>query len=437
MTDFLIYALKSILALGLFALVYRLFLMNDGNFQIRRIYLLISVVLATTLPLFKFTFFVGNTAIPSVLLDEIVIYSNGIRLIKETSTFPVKDYLQILYFMISGFFLLRIAYNITILLIKASKDNHDRKENVKLFIIKDKNISFSFFRNVFIGQTSDEEEQERIFAHERVHALQLHSIDVLYIEILTGLLWFNPMIWWYRNEIKNVHEYLADQGALETGFNKKEYQITLLEHLIGSASISITNSFNYSLIKNRIAMMNKEKMGRKNIWKIFILLPASIIIALAFACTEKSPATNAEKSESMTAYYKAEQMPVFPGGMEALSKFIATNLTYPAEAIENKVQGTVYVQFIVDKDGKIVNGTKDFTILDEESKETVTAREVVVVAYKPVEGSPTENTEMYVELLKKEAKRVISILPVFEKPGMNNGKNVAVAFTIPINFVLQ
>jgi hypothetical protein len=293
MNDFLIYSIKSIIALALFSLAYRISLISEGNFAIRRLYLLSSVILAMLLPFFEFKLPLGNYSLPGVVLDEIIVYSNGIRLIKETSSFPMTYYLQILYFSIAGFLILRVIINTILIIIKTSRNEREPvNEEVKLFILKDKNISYSFFRNIFIGQTADKEEHERILAHEKVHALQLHSIDVLCIEILTCLFWFNPMLWWFRNEIKNVHEYLADKGALENGFNRKAYQITLLEHLIGSASISITNNFNYSLIKNRIAMMNKEKNGRKNIWKVFLLVPVSMVIALAFACTQKNNDTS-------------------------------------------------------------------------------------------------------------------------------------------------
>jgi hypothetical protein len=441
MSDFIIYALKSILSLSLFALVYRIILINEGNFRLRRTYLLISVNLAMILPFFTFTIPFGEYRLPAYLLDEVIVYSNGIRLIKETSSFPLGQFLRYLYFFVTAFLIIRVLLNTIIISIKSAKNVPLLNDKVKLFLLKDKNISYSFFRNIFIGETSDKEEQERILAHETVHALQMHSIDVIYIEILTGLFWFNPFVWWFRNEIKNVHEYLADQGALENGFNRKEYQITLLEHLIGSASISITNSFNYSLIKNRIAMMNKEKNGKKNTWKVFLLLPVSIIIAFAFACTESVPVNNvlagAENQEIRTAYYEAEQMPVFPGGMEALSKFIATNVTYPKDALDKKVQGKVFVQFVVDKSGKVVTNSNSFKVFDKDNKESSVIGEVTVVGYKPAEGSPGENVEQYVELLKKEAVRVISTMPDFEKPGIQKGENVAVVFTIPINFVLQ
>jgi hypothetical protein len=436
MNEFLIYALKSILALALFALAYRISLIGEGNFAIRRLYLLSSVILSMILPFFKLKFPVGNFSLPGVVLDEITVYSNGIRLVKETSSIPLTYYLQIIYFSVAGFLILRVLLNTIVIIIKTSRNMRDpENEEVKLFILKDKNISYSFFRNIFIGQTADKEEQERILAHEKVHALQLHSVDVLFIEILTCLFWFNPMLWWFRNEIKNVHEYLADKGALENGFNRKKYQITLLEHLIGSASISITNNFNYSLIKNRIAMMNKEKNGRKNTWKVFLLVPVSLVIALAFACTQKNTDTNS--SELKPVYYQAEQMPEFPGGFDSLRMYIARNIIYPAEAAKNNVSGKVAVQFVVDENGKIVTESDKYQIFDETKKENSVIKGIVVVAYKPAEGSPTENMDNYIDLLKEEAVRVISSLPDFEKPGIQNGKAVAVQFTLPINFALQ
>jgi hypothetical protein len=442
MNDFLIYALKSIMAFALFALAYRLAFINEGNLIIRRIYLLASASLALILPFIEFRLAFIDYKLPSVVLDEVIVYSNGIRLIKDTSAFPLAKFIKTFYFLVAGFLIFRIIINTLIILHKAIRNKPDKSEQIRLFYLSDKNISYSFFRNIFIGETADSTERDKILAHEKVHSLQLHSIDVLFIEILTGLFWFNPLVWWFRKEIKNVHEYLADQGALETGFNRKEYQITILEHLIGSASLTITNNFNYSLIKNRIAMMNKEKNSRKNTWKVFLLLPVSILIAVAFACTEKNPAgsviSGSENSDIRKAYYEAEQMPSFPGGMDALRKFIATNINYPKEAIAKQIQGKVFVQFIVDEAGKVVTSSDDFRVFDNSKKnETSIIGEVKVVGYKPAEGSPTENMDEYIDLLKKEAVRVVSLLPNFEKPAIQNGTPVAVVFTIPISFALQ
>jgi TonB family protein len=259
------------------------------------------------------------------------------------------------------------------------------------------------------------------------------------MEILSIVFWFNPLVWWYRNEIKNVHEYLADEGALGHGFNRKSYQVTLLEHLIGSASLTITNNFNYSLIKNRIAMMNKEKNGRKNNWKIFLLLPVSLVLVIAFACTEKADTEETaladKKAETIhePAFTQVDVMPVYPGGFMEIRKFVARNLKYPEEARDNGIEGKVFVQFVVDKNGQIVTKSQKYKV-EGDSK---LIDEVVVAAYEPAEGTVTEGNEEYIQQLKDEAVRVLSILPPFESPAQKDGKAVAVAFTFPINFVLQ
>jgi protein TonB len=96
-------------------------------------------------------------------------------------------------------------------------------------------------------------------------------------------------------------------------------------------------------------------------------------------------------------------MPEFPGGELALRKFIANAIKYPVIAQENGIQGKVYVNFVVDKDGSI------------------TAAKIA----RGVDSS-----------LDKEALRVVNSLPKW-KPGMQRGKPVKVSYTVPISFVLQ
>ncbi len=438
MNDLLIYILKSVAGLTVFAAVYRLSLRREVNFAIRRVYLLVSVSLAMILPLFSFSLPFGSYRLPEVVLDEIVVYSNGIRLIRESSAVNASLYIRILYFAVSGFLLARLTVNSVIILRKAAKAASSAEEGVRVIFLSDRNISYSFFRNIFVGQSQEPQDRERIIAHEKVHAEQLHSLDVIYLEIITGLFWFNPLVWWYRDDIRNVHEYLADEGALSSGTSLRAYQITLLEHLIGSASCPITNSFNYSLIKNRIAMMNKEKNGRKNTWKVYLLIPASLLIVLAFACTGRSEGDKGNNGTvNKTAYYEVENAPEYPGGFGAMSQFIAANLKYPQEAIEKGFSGKVLVQFIVGADGKIINDNEDFKVTDKDRNVSTVTGNITVKGFMPAEGNPAENAELLADLLKKEAVRVVSMLPAFEKPGMSGGKAVPVVFVIPINYVLK
>lgn len=443
MTEFVIYALKTLISLGLFALVYQFGLLKDVNFSARRFYLLNAVILSLILPLLSFNFSFFNAAetnpFGTLVLDEITIYSNGLKTIGESSRIPFREILFYSYLVIAIILSLRVLYQLFNIIFKTRRYEGNNIENLKIYRLPLENVSFSFFRIVFIGKTPEKGDIEKILAHEKVHAGQLHTVDVLLMEILTIIFWFNPLIWWFRNEIKNVHEYLADDGALSEGFNRKSYQITLLEHLIGSASLTITNNFNYSLIKNRIAMMNKEKNGRKNIWKLFLILPVSVILIIGFACTEKAESDDMNTSEKKNeayyepAYQEVDVMPEFQGGFDALRKFVAQNLTYPEQAKENGVAGRVMVQFVVDKEGNVVTDTKQYRL---KGKENILDG-VVVVGYEPAEGMDTEGNAESIQLLKDEAVRVLSMLPKFDSSAKKNGKPVAVAFTFPINFALQ
>ncbi len=405
MNAFLIYTIKTILALGLFALVYRLVFLKDVNFLMRRIYLLVTLALSLILPFVN----LSNTGIgysfPSVVLNEVSVYSKGINTIREASEVPFSYLITWLYFIVAGILFLRILYQIIIVLFKARQYTSQPGNGFSLYRLKDSNVSFSFFRRVFIGHMESKEDLEKILAHERIHASQLHTLDVIITELLNCVLWFNPLIWWYRKELRNVHEYLADQGALECGFNRKAYQITLLEHLIGSASLSITNHFNYSLIKNRITMMNKEKNVKKNTWKVLLLLPVSLFLVLTFSCTEKKDATESLASSDEKEFYIVEDMPKFNGGDPAVEfrKYIAENLKYPQNAIENNVTGKVIIQFAVNSKGKVVDAK-------------------VVRSADPA--------------LDKEALRVITSSPDWE-PGKQKGESVKVLFTFPISFALD
>lgn len=110
-----------------------------------------------------------------------------------------------------------------------------------------------------------------------------------------------------------------------------------------------------------------------------------------------------EEEEEAQVFFIVEDMPEFPGGEAALRRFIANSINYPQIAQENGIQGRVYIQFVVDRDGSITNAS--------------VARGV----------DPS---------LDKEALRVVNSLPKW-KPGMQRGKPVKVSYTVPINFVLQ
>lgn len=444
--EFISYAFKSVIALVIFALVYRLLLIQEVNFSGRRFYLIMSVILSFVLPVITLDFSkIFAPIVPvsaNLILDEITIYSDGIRTIAESSAIPWKSILSRMYLSIVLLLSIRLLYQLGSIIAKIRRYRSHRIDNISLFRIPVRNMSFSFFRYVFIGETPEEKDLEKILAHEKVHALQLHTADILSLEILSIIFWFNPMIWWYRRELKNVHEYLADEGALNEGFSPRSYQITILEHLIGSASLTITNNFNYSQIKNRIAMMNKTLIKKhNNHWKIGLLIPVSALLILGFACTENPGAGDVAIADAENEMYyepvysQADVLPEYPGGFAAIRTYIAENLSYPEQALLKGVEGRVILSFVVDKEGKVVTGNDEYRSVDSEGKEII--KGINVIEFEHTENSNQDNTEAEVELLKKEAVRVVSNLGPFDKPGMKEGKAVAVRFTFPINYRLK
>lgn len=107
--------------------------------------------------------------------------------------------------------------------------------------------------------------------------------------------------------------------------------------------------------------------------------------------------------DGQIVYDVVEQMPSFPGGIAALMKFITDNIRYPANAVDDKVQGRVVVGFIVRADGKVCN---------------------------PYVERPVESR------LDKEALRLVKSMPRWT-PGRQDGKAVNVRYLVPVSFRLR
>jgi TonB family protein len=185
----------------------------------------------------------------------------------------------------------------------------------------------------------------------------------------------------------------------------------------------MTNNFNYSFIKTFIEMITKMKFRKLANLKTWIVILLAVSLFTITSCNQKkltkssvsrvnteqkkltkSPISrvNTEQTQEKV-YQEVEQMPEFPGGNAELRNFLMHSVRYPIDAMKNKIQGKVFVSFVVGKDGFV--------------KDAKVAR-----------GADP--------LLDAEALRVVKSFPQW-KPGKEKGKDVAVEFTIPIDFKLQ
>ena len=418
MNSLFIYLIQSGISLSVLYILYWLFMRQDTFFSVNRFYLVLSVLISFTLPLFKFSLpFAGSNSEYVYLLEAIIITP-------EKLTESIQRHLDlyqiagIIYLTGVGIFSLRFVFQLIQIGILVHKYGISKKEGFSFVITNPYFTPFSFFNIIFLGNDiADQKVLEKIITHEKIHIQQKHSVDIILLELLTIVQWFNPFMWFYKNTLKRIHEFLADEGVLAEGINKIDYQELLVNQSIGIQLIGISNNFSQSLIKRRLIMMSKSKSQKFKLLKMTFILPFAMFLTIVFSSmvTEKVVAQS-DKTEVKTAaisthqepqeeevYTLVEKMPAFTGGDKARVKFMQENIKYPEEARKNGISGTVFISFVVEKDGKITN-------------------------VKLLRGVN--------ELLDNEALRVVKMMPAYE-PGIQRGKPVRVQFNLPIYFNLD
>ena len=432
--NLIIFLLEVNLTLVVLFTAYKIFFERDRNFRVRRTYLLGSMGLSLLIPLIPEMVMspVNQWTASAFQLEEVTIIPSG-EVTGTGPAFSIQSILVLIYVVIFGLGLAKLVFQLVSILMAALKSEKFHWNGVEIHASKSLHAS-SFFGYIFMDpRYLKSVDTEHILQHEQIHQQQYHSLDRILAEVFVMLNWFNPVAWMIRSSVIENLEYLADSAVIRRGTDPFHYQLSILNQYIGSASI--TNTFS-SQIKNRIIMLNKNyRTGSR--WKIAMLLPMALLAMIIVSCTEvDTPEETGQKKAAESEeiiYTEVDEMPTFNGeGPMEFRKFIARNVKYPKEAAENGVSGKVFVSFIVGSDGRIEIPDPSEMPPDLEGKEMG----VVVVSYRPHDNGGKEPNEEYVELLKKEAVRVISSSPAWE-PGKVNGTPVSVMFTFPINFVLQ
>ncbi|MBW8330702.1 MAG: TonB family protein [Prolixibacteraceae bacterium] len=277
------YLIKSSVWLTGFALVYALFLRNERFFVLNRIYLVSGILISIIFPFFTWHYTVVLPVVPTPEVFEPQI--QGIAEVSEP--FPLQNVL-LLSLYISGIIYLTFRILRQTLpvfrIIRKSETQHF--SSAKLIRTAEYSASFSFFSFVFVNPSIDEIETNEIVNHELEHIRQQHWIDLLLFEILRTVQWFNPAVWLYGHLIRQNHEYLADERALQRSSNPAIYRAALLNQMFGGPVISLANSFNYSLNKKRFNMMKQTISSPIRKLKLLLILPLIAGVFYAFAAPE-------------------------------------------------------------------------------------------------------------------------------------------------------
>ena len=284
MENFLLYFAKVNGLIILFYLLYLALLRKETFYVSNRWYLLMGLVTAIILPLITFTKTIWVNPEPISKFIEVVplVDDTSIRTVSEA---PIdwSLILSIAYGLITIVILLKVGFEIASFFFKIVKLNKVKEANYTLIYANSTENPFSFFKYIVINPTLfSKEEFKHILTHERIHAKQFHSIDVLFSKVFCAFFWINPISWLYRKAMLQNLEFIADNHSLEEIDSKYEYQKTLLKVVVHRQIVGITNPFYQSLIKKRIIMLHKNQSHKRNAWKYATILPALLGFMLLF-----------------------------------------------------------------------------------------------------------------------------------------------------------
>lgn len=420
MNNLWLYLLESGAGLLVFYAFYALLLQRETGFAYNRCYLLVTPILACGLPFVEWSFWPQSEPLTIFITEPLAPLTVATQSTAPTSLITRLNWQTgLLLFYVAGAIILILRllrqwyrlYQFT----RQTRADCFYWQNIPVHPTHGAQPTFSFGSVIFFdnSQALSAVERERVLRHEAVHVRQKHTWDILYLEVLRVLFWFNPLLYLYQKALTSTHEFAADAIVLQTT-PAAAYAALLAKQLFHRLNFSFGHYFNKSLTLKRMHML-QQTHRRPNTLKQLLALPVLGLVVFMLSCAEtespvKDPAAAESENQSSAqtipedeVFMFVEQNPDFPGGTEKLFEFLGENIKYPVAAKNANLEGMVIAQFIVTKEGKI----QDVTIVKGLSPET-----------------------------DAEAKRVIALMPDWA-PGKQDGKPLHVKYTLPIRFYLN
>ena len=282
--DLAIYSLKVGACLAVFYLFFKLLLSRETFHRFNRIVVLGAIVLSFVLPLCVITVYRTLPVLPGSVLPAV---STAANLPAEGHAFPWERLLGGLFAVgVAGAFV-RLCWSLGgVVRLIGRCDRRERLDDGTVLVHAGDSVRpFSWGRYIVLSDRDRAACGEAILLHERAHVRMRHSADLLLTDLCGCLQWFNPAMWLLRRELRDIHEYEADEAVISSGIDAKSYQLLLIRKAVGGRWYSIANSFNHSKLKNRITMMLRKKSSRWSGARVLLLLPLTALALGAFAET--------------------------------------------------------------------------------------------------------------------------------------------------------
>ena len=426
--EFLIYDLKVALLVAAFYMFYRLLLSHETFHRTNRLVLLATAIASFILPLCVIT-----------LHKTVVVSGHGLVSLEGLGMAEVADaaepQMPLWQIVAIVVFFVGLAVTLGHTLIGILKvwrlvshsERHQEPDGI-VVCVTDRDVSpFSFCRYIVLSRSDYEAHEASVLAHERGHIRQRHSMDVLLVDTLTALQWFNPAMWMLRQDLRAIHEYEADAAVLSQGINMRQYQYLLIQKAVATCGYSVANGITHSTLKNRIHMMLTNKKTNRASWlKLLAMLPivgaalalnAETVNHYVYEDTQEQPQKKVVKKGR-----KASQVKVNAKTIEVKTdKDVVTgeNVTVELNADKQKSTGKklVFLDEVLEGpepliviDGKVAT-VEQLKALDQEEIDNITvlkkAKEPLEVYAKHFNADTSNgilfiNTKEYVKNGKKE-----------------------------------
>ena len=424
MSNLSFHLLQSGIGIALFYVAYWFLLRNLKWFSFNRMLIITFLLLAVLLP---FVSLPGEiSAMPLVLPSVEMMHTAPAAQtvqpdISNASGVSILSILSIIYISGATFFLLRFLYSLLQLAVMYVGSSRVRKGGFIIVLQPGEQSPFAFFNLLFVSEAKYRSEKfNEILMHESVHRGQWHSLDIIILELISIVQWFNPFVWLFRRALKSQHEYLADRGVIEKGVCRLSYQKILFEESVGVA-LNLTSNFNYSLLKQRLKMMTLEKTKKRAYVRYLLLAPMVIMVSFFLL---------GHSGKNSLAGEPLDVLPEYKEGQQALMLYLQSNLRYPQSARAQNLQTTVYVNFEVDTGGKV----GEAWVAEDATGADVILEQLVVVAHGAAGEAATGSRAL--EDLQAETLRVVKGMGDFT-PAQRNESPVKAVVCLPVRFAIQ
>ena len=490
MMEFLAYDLKVAVLVAVFYMFYRLLLSRETFHRVNRVVLLLTAVASFVLPLCVIT--LHKTVVVDAAASSVAIGSLTAVVEDADSGLHLWQIAAIVAFFIGmvvtlGYTLMNV---VRVWLLIQHSEQHPQADGTVVCVAPGDVSPFSWMRYIVLSRSDYETNDASILAHERGHIRQHHSLDLVLVDTLTALQWFNPAMWMLRQDLRAIHEYEADAAVLSQGINMRQYQYLLIQKAVSHCGYSVANGISHSTLKNRIDMMLHKNSSRANLLKLFALAPiVGMTLALNAETVNDYVYDEPQAPQKQTVVKKGNQNKTVKVGAKTVEVKAAkptkaktvSNVVVKAKETQAKdktisnvvvkakkanTQGDVAIGVIenevaigvIDKEepdprvfdvveqmpnfpggqNALMNFLMNTIKYPAEAEKAGKQGRVVVqfVINKDGSISDAKVVKSVDKTLDEEALRVINAMPKWT-PGKQNGKDVRVKFTMPVTFKLN